>query len=88
MNKYRLRAKYDTDKIGCQKTNNLLTVDIPMLELDSNELKYGLQHIKNKLYKDKIFPTELGFDLIALSTVVCFLCVAIRILAHLNLTQA
>lgn len=68
MNKYKLCAKYDIEEISYQRLNDLIIVDVPMLE--SNKLKYGLNHIKNILFKSDIFPTELAFDMITLSTMV------------------
>lgn len=68
MNRYKLRAKYDIENISYQKTDDQMIVDVPLL--NSEKLQYGLQHIKNKLWRDGIFPTELGFDIMVLSTMV------------------
>lgn len=68
MNRYKLRANYDIEKISYQKIDDLMLVDIPMLYAET--LNYGIQHIKDKLYRDGIFPTELGFDMMVLSTMV------------------
>lgn len=68
MNRYKLRASYDIEKIESRKTNGLVTVDVPMLS--DGCLNYGLERVKEKLYKENIYPSEIGFDIITLATMV------------------
>lgn len=68
MNRYRLRANYEIQNIDSKRDNDTVIVDVPMLLAD--ELNYGLNHVKEKLYKEKIYPTELGFDIMSLATMV------------------
>ena len=43
-------------------------VDVPMLS--NGELNYGLSHIKKKLYEENVYPSEIGFDIMSLATMV------------------
>lgn len=68
MNRYRLRANYEIENIDSRKENDTIVVDIPML---SNEkLNYGLSNIKKRLYKENVYPSEIGFDVMSLATMV------------------
>lgn len=68
MNRYRLRANYEIKNIESRRENGTVIVDVPMLYTD--ELNYGLNHVKEKLYKENVYPTELGFDIMSLATMV------------------
>ena len=68
MNRYRLRANYEIQNIDSRRVNGTVIVDVPMLSKD--ELNYGLSHVKEKLYKEGIYPTEMGFDIMSLATMV------------------
>ena len=68
MSKYYLKADYDITSLKFHKTENTIFVDIPMLS--NNKLNYGLEHVKTILYNHNIFPSELGFDIITLATIV------------------
>lgn len=68
MSKYYLKVNYNLESITFKKVGNAISVEIPMLF--NNRLKYGLDHLKNSLYSHKIFPTEIGFDIMSLATVV------------------
>lgn len=68
MNRYKLRANYNIERIDYQKTDGIMIVDVPMLS--NGELNYGLEHIKKILYKKNIYPSEIGFDIMSLATMV------------------
>lgn len=68
MNRYILRAKYDIENIDSWKKNGTVTVDVPMLS--GGKLKYGLENIKKGLYKEGVYPSEIGFDIMSLATMV------------------
>ena len=68
MNRYRLRANYEICNIASKREDGTIIVDIPMLS--ENEIKYGLNRVKEKLYKENIYPTEVGFDIMSLATMV------------------
>ena len=68
MNRYRLRANYEIQNIDSRRENGTVIVDVPMLSAD--ELNYGLNHVKEKLYKENVYPTEIGFDIMSLATMV------------------
>ena len=68
MNRYRLRANYEIQNIDSRRENGTVIVDVPMFSAD--ELNYGLNHVKEKLYKENVYPTEIGFDIMSLATMV------------------
>ena len=68
MSRYFLRAKYDIEDIIWEKKDNAIIVDIPMLS--DGKLKYGLEHIKEKLNENDVYPSEIGFDVMSLATMV------------------
>lgn len=68
MSKYYLRADYDIQLLKSCKADDTIVVDIPMLS--HGKLNYGLEHVKNLLHSHNIFPSELGFDIITLATMV------------------
>ena len=68
MSKYYLKADYDIQSLKFSKTEDTIVVDIPMLS--RGKLKYGLEHVKTLLRSHNIFPSELGFDIITLVTMV------------------
>lgn len=68
MNRYKLRANYDIENIDSHKVNGTVVVDVPMLS--NGKLNYGLSNIKKRLYKEHIYPSEIGFDIMSLATMV------------------
>lgn len=68
MNRYKLRANYDIENMDSQKVDGLMIVDVPMLS--NGKLNYGLDHIEKSLYKENIYPSEIGFDIMSLATMV------------------
>ena len=68
MSKYYLKADYDIESLKFCKTEDAIVVDIPILS--HGKLNYGLEHVKNLLRSHNIFPSELGFDIITLATMV------------------
>ena len=68
MSKYYLKADYDIQSLKFRKTEDTIVVDIPMLS--HGKLNYGLEHVKTLLRSHNIFPSELGFDIITLATMV------------------
>mgnify|MGYP001625142671 CR=1 FL=1 len=68
MSRYFLRAKYDIEDIIWEKKDNAIIVDIPMPS--DGKLKYGLEHIKEKLNENDVYPSEIGFDVMSLATMV------------------
>lgn len=68
MSKYYLKAGYDIESLKFCKTEDAIVVDIPMLL--HGKLNYGLEHVKNLLRSHNIFPSELGFDILTLATMV------------------
>lgn len=68
MNRYKLRANYDIENIDSWKEDGTVIVDVPMLL--NGKLNYGLNHIKKRLYKENIYPSEIGFDIMSLATMV------------------
>lgn len=68
MSKYYLKANYDIQNLEFCRTEDTVVVEIPMLS--NGKLNYGLEHVKSKLHSNKIFPSELGFDIVTLATLV------------------
>ena len=68
MSKYYLKADYDIQSLKFCKSEDTVVVDVPMLS--DGKLKYGLENVKNLLRSRNIFPSELGFDIISLATMV------------------
>lgn len=68
MSKYYLKANYDCQSLEFYKMGDTIVVNIPMLS--NGRLNYGLEHVKTKLYSYKIFPSEIGFDIVTLATMV------------------
>ena len=68
MNRYRLKANYEVEEINSCEEDGKIIVDVPMLS--NGKLNYGLSHIRKSLYKEKVYPSELGFDVISLATMV------------------
>lgn len=68
MNRYRLKANYEIEDINSREEDGKIIVDVPMLS--GGKLNYGLNHIRKSLYKEKVYPSELGFDIMSLATMV------------------
>ena len=80
MSKYYLKADYDIQSLKFCKTEDTIVVDIPMLS--HGKLNYGLEHVKTLLRSHNIFPSELGFDIITLATMVYLADTRIKRLIH------
>lgn len=68
MSRYILKAKYDIENIYSREEDGAVIVEVPMLS--SEKLKYGLENVKRELYKEGVYPSEIGFDIMSLSTMV------------------
>lgn len=68
MSKYYLRADYDITYLKYHEIEDTIVVDIPMLS--NSKLNYGIEHVKKLLRSHNIFPSEIGFDIITLATMV------------------
>lgn len=68
MSRYILKAKYDIENIDSREEEGTVIVDVPMLS--GGKLKYGLEKVKSELYKEGVYPSEIGFDIMSLSTMV------------------
>ncbi len=69
MKRYKLIASYEEAKVKCHSTNDLEVVVIPMLTKDG-QFEYGIEKVCGKLFEKGIVPTEYGFDILALATLV------------------
>ncbi|MBQ3611288.1 MAG: hypothetical protein IJA01_03350 [Firmicutes bacterium] len=68
MNRYKLRANYEIENVDSRKVDDVVIVDVPMLS--NGKLNYGLSYIKKRLHKENIYPSEIGFDIMSLATMV------------------
>lgn len=68
MNRYILRARYDIENMDSWEKDGTIVVDVPMLS--NGRLNYGLNHVKKRLYKENVYPSEIGFDIMSLATMV------------------
>lgn len=68
MNQYILRANYKIEDMVSYKEGTSVFVDVPMLS--HGKLKYGLNQIKEKLHREGVYPSEIGFDIMSLATMV------------------
>ena len=68
MSKYKLIGSYDDNDISMEKVENTVVAQIP-LKNDSGLLIY-IENILNDLRKKEIYPTEDGFDIIALAILI------------------
>lgn len=68
MNRYLLKADFNIENIEYEKDGNKLSVKVPMQK--NNELLYGLSTLVRHLIAVDIYPSEIGFDLISLATLV------------------
>ena len=80
MNRYKLRANYDIESIVAKKKKDKVIVDVPMLS--NGNLNYGLKDVKKRLYKESIYPTEIGFDIMSIATMVYMADTRIERLKH------
>lgn len=68
MNRYTLKNSYDADKINWNKNGDDIFVCVPMLR--NNELLYGLNTVTRHMKAVDIYPSEIGFDIVSLATMV------------------
>ena len=68
MKRYILRANFDIGNIESREENGRIMVDVPMLS--NGKLNYGLSHVKKILYKENVYPSEIGFDIMLFATMV------------------
>ena len=68
MNKYIIKCDYSIKEIMYSKVNNTLIVKVPFL--CNNNINYGIQNVVSKLRYNSIFPSEIGFDILSLATIV------------------
>ena len=68
MSKYKLIGSYDGNDISMKKIENTVVAQIP-LKNEGGLLVY-IENILNDLRKKEIYPTEDGFDIIALAILV------------------
>lgn len=68
MNKYIIKCDYSIKEIMYSKVDNTVIVKVPFLCND--DLNYGIQHVVSKLRCNSIFPSEIGFDILSLATIV------------------
>lgn len=68
MSKYKLIGDYGSYDISAEKNGNTVTMRIPFLD-KSGYLQY-VDKIISDLLKNKIYPSEDGFDILALATLV------------------
>lgn len=80
MNRYKLRANYDIESIVAKKKKDKVIVDVPMLS--NGNLNYGLKDVKKRLYKESIYPTKIGFDIMSIATMVYMADTRIERLKH------
>ena len=69
MNKYRLIGDYVGKEITSLKNKDCIDVTIPFLDV-GDTIKYGINHVLNKLKANGIYPTEDGIDILALAGLV------------------
>ncbi len=69
MSKYKIIADYDIYDISSQKQDGTITIKIPFKN-ENGSLQYGVEKILSDLEKNKIYPTEDGFDILALAELV------------------
>jgi len=68
MSKYKLIGDYSSDQVNMEKAENAVIAKIPFTT-ESGSFQY-IDNILSDLRKDEIYPTEEGFDILALATLV------------------
>lgn len=68
MSRYKLRLNYDIEELEFYREKDTIIVDIPILS--KGRLSYGLDYIERKCNGEHIFPSEIGFDIMSLATLV------------------
>jgi len=71
MRKYKIIGDFTTHEIRTEKLGDMITVRLPFTSEDSTML-HGVTHALNDLKKNGIYPTEGGFDILALAVLVYF----------------
>lgn len=69
MCKYKLIGNYVNCDIRVEKAGNTITTHIPF-KTESGILRYGIDNVLVDLKKNEVYPTEEGFDILALATLV------------------
>ncbi len=69
MSKYTLIGDYVIHEISAEKSDDMITVRIP-ITTESGHIKYSSDGIFEKLRTNEIYPTENGFDILILATLV------------------
>ncbi|MDL2248518.1 hypothetical protein LJB89_02360 [Tyzzerella sp. OttesenSCG-928-J15] len=69
MSKYKLIGDYINCDIRAEKAENTITAQIPFT-IESGALQYGIDKMLGDLKKNQVYPTEEGFDILALATLV------------------
>lgn len=68
MKRYILRANFDIENIESWEEGSTIIVDVPILF--NGKLNYGLSRVKKILSKESVYPSEIGFDIMLLATMV------------------
>lgn len=69
MNKYFLVGDYVNREVATNNRDDYIEVTIPFNDND-NVLQYGIGHVMKKLNENNVYPTEDGFDILALAALV------------------
>jgi hypothetical protein len=69
MSKYKIIGDYTIHDNCAETTGDIITVRIPFT-FKNGTLKYGIANVLNSLKQKDIYPTEDGFDIIALAALV------------------
>lgn len=68
MSKYKLIADFDCSSIEQTDVNDVICVKVPFVP--EGEHMRGIQNVINTLRKNGIFPSEIGFDILTVATLV------------------
>ena len=68
MSKFKLIVDFDSTNLEHSIDNSLVTVKVPFLS--NKKLMYGIGNAVDKLNQESIYPTEIGFDIMTLATMV------------------
>ena len=69
MSKYRLIGDYAISEVISAKDESSITVRVPLIT-ESGSFLHGIENALRELKKNEIHPTEDGFDILALATLV------------------
>ncbi len=68
MSRFLLKANYETNSVLSSIEQNKVIVDVPFIK--DGKLIYGLDHVITNLAQRSIFPSELGYDMLILASMV------------------